>query len=209
MTAAPAHLTAVEPCARVAEAVTLTPARDLFGHPSVLPALALTRAAEVEAACIAALDEGAEVLFAEVRRLPPELQQSGFAMAYGAADLARQAVRRSGRGAVVGLVRHAEPGQIAGLLAGGVTALVLAEGLEAGEAIAAAEAEAGRVCPVFTLEELEAREMGGGAWRCSGTRLDGLRSALAAPRPWRPAAVRADDDSQTPSSLAAPLGTAA
>ncbi len=204
-------LLALEPCSRAASACAPAPERDLFGSPQALCALAATRAADVEAAAAAALRDGAEALLVETRTLEGDLREAAFALAYAAADLARQAVVQAGCGAVVGLVRHADAAQIAGLLAGGAVALVVEAGVTAEEEIAEGQAEAGTDRPVFRAAEIAVRSDTAGARRLSGPGLARLRAALAHPGPRRPAAVRVEEDTQTPSSLSAPnrLGSAA
>lgn len=204
-------LLALEPCRRAASVCVPAPERELFGSPQALCALAATRAAEVEAEAAAALKGDAEALLVETCTLEGDLREAAFALAYAAADLARHAVVQADHGAVVGLVRHADAAQIAGLLAGGVAALVVEAGVAAEREIAAAQAEAGTGRPVFAAAEVDAQPGKAGAWRLSGPGLAALRTALARPGPRRPAAVRVEEETQTPSSLAAPnhLGSAA
>jgi hypothetical protein len=218
-------LLAAEPCARAAGDMKVEPARDLLGVEAALPALALTRAAQVRAAAVAALRSGADLLLAETVELDgTELAEGGFALAYNAAELACQAIDavpgQGRRRFLLGVVRHADARQVAGLLAGGVDGLLVDEAPGIRAAVAAAQAETGVSVPVTTSAEIrllpaEPANLGAALNRSArilvGRDVAALDAALRARSAdgWRPAAPgvppgRRPEEIQVPSSALAP-----
>ncbi|WP_375596343.1 hypothetical protein ABWI00_08620 [Algihabitans albus] len=218
-------LLAADPCALAAKEAPDNAARDRLGLDDCIQALALTRAVQVRATAVAALEAGADVLLLDTPRLQDsDLADAGFALAYAAAELACQAIDAvAGAGRrrfLLGRVDAAETPQVAGLIAGGVDALIAEEPAALASVVAAAEAETGQRVPLLdgrrlALATLEAsalpKALAQGARLVTGSDLAGLDAALraAAADGWRPmAAGVAPEEVQTPSSLhqAAGLG---
>lgn len=218
-------LLAADPCALVAKEAPDNAARDRLGLDDCTQALALTRAVQVRAAAVSALEAGADVLLLETPRLrDSDLADAGFALAYAAAELACQAIDAvAGMGRrrfLLGRIDAAETPQVAGLIAGGVDALIAQDSAALAAVVSAAEAETGQRIPLLDgqrlpLATLEAsalpKALTQGTRLVTGADLSGLDAALraAAADGWRPmAAGMAPEEMQTPSSLhqAAGLG---
>ncbi len=216
-------LLAARPCRMAAAAQEPDRQRDLLGVAGCDEALALTQAARVRAAAAAALEAGADLLVIDAPRLAgTALEDGGFALAYAAAELACQAIDSApGQGRrrfLLGRAEAAGAAQLAGLIAGGVDAVLAPPSQAAEAALAQARAETGQAVPLLDAGRLPLVETGADALSAAlrrgarlvtghdprGRDLAGLDAALrrAAPDGWRPAPRGvAQEEVQTPSSL--------
>ncbi|WP_119166012.1 hypothetical protein [Algihabitans albus] len=211
-------LLAADPCALAAQQDATDPARDLLGLVDCTQALAVTRALRVRAAAVRALEAGVDLLLVETPRLrDTDLADAGFALSYAAADLACQAIDsvpgQGRRRFLLGRAEAATASQIAGLLAGGVDALIADDTASLAAAAAAAEAETGQRVPLLDgrrlpLVELAPKDLpravATGARLVVGLDPAGLDAALRRTaadgfRPSVPGVVQ--EEAQTPSSL--------
>ncbi|WP_421710177.1 LEPR-XLL domain-containing protein [Algihabitans sp.] len=216
-------LLAADPCALAAkqgraEADLNDPARDFLGVDGCVQALALTRALRVRAAAVASLEAGADLLIVEAPSLEDtDLEEAGFALAYGAAELCCQAIDsvpgRGRRRFLLGRVEGASAAQIAGFIAGGVDALIADDTKAVAQAAGAAQAETGQSLPLldgrrFPLVELTPQRLpaalAAGARLITGVDPAGLDAALRrlavdGLRPLVPGVMQ--EEAQTPSSL--------
>jgi hypothetical protein len=196
-------LLAVDPCAPARPERAL----GLVG----VAARALGDAARVRAAVARAVDAGVDLIWVETAPLAETAwSDAAFGFGFAVADALAEALARDGAALpLMAHVRHDDAEQVAGLLAGGVTALVADSG--APEAAArSALSTGGAPVPLVRADRLRLQRDGD---RCAlppgAFALVGSDTDLLLTRPVAPVLGGGGEESQIPSSLATPLAPAA